>query len=157
MKDVVTFTRIDLPTGWLSNMSQHPVESAGMEWRTVEALFQSLRFNDDDIKELIRAERSPMSAKEIMKENAEHFSVQPHSTKDVRNMKMCLKIKLKYHPLLVEKLLETEDKTIIEDVTNRGDVGGNLFWGAMLIDGEWHGANVLGNLWMEIREELKNK
>jgi predicted NAD-dependent protein-ADP-ribosyltransferase YbiA (DUF1768 family) len=157
MKDVVTFTRIDLPTGWLSNMSQHPVEFAGKEWRTVEALFQSLRFNDDDIKELIRAERSPMSAKQVMNENSESIALIKHGKRDVLNMKMCLRIKLLFHPILIGKLVETEDKRIIEDVTARGDVGGNLFWGAMLIDGEWHGQNVLGNLWMEIREEYKNQ
>lgn len=156
MKDVITFTRIDLPTGWLSNMSQHPVEFAGKEWRTVEALFQSLRFNDDGVKELIRAEKSPMSAKEVMKDNLALVSLSLHSTKDVKNMKICLKIKLKQHPMLVDKLIETGDKDIIEDVTNRGDVGGNLFWGAMLIDGEWTGQNTLGKLWMELREELKN-
>lgn len=156
MKEVVTFTRIDLPTGWLSCMSQHPVEFGGKEWRTVEALFQSLRFNNDDIKELIRAERSPMSAKQVMRDNSEHLTLIPHSKKDIHNMKLCLRIKLRYHPILIGKLVETGDKEIIEDVTSRGDVGGNLFWGAMLVDGEWVGQNTLGKLWMELREDYKN-
>jgi ribA/ribD-fused uncharacterized protein len=153
--DVITFTKVSLPNGWLSNMSPYPIEFGGKKWLTSEALFQSLRFNDDDIKELIRAEKSPMGAKDIMNENTDKLSIIKHSRRDVINMKMCIRIKLRYHPILLGKLLETGDKEIIEDVTARGIVGGNLFWGAMLIDGKWEGENTLGKIWMELREQYR--
>jgi len=153
--DVVTFTKVSLPNGWLSNMSPYPIEFGGKKWKTSEALFQSFRFNDDEIKELIRAEKSPMSAKQIMNENTDKLSIIKHSKRDVINMKMCLRIKLLYHPILIGRLIETGNKQIIEDVTARGDVGGNLFWGAMLVDGVWKGENTLGKLWMELRDEYK--
>lgn len=98
-----------------------------------------------------------MGAKDVMKANKELITTEPHSDKDVKNMKLCLKMKLVDHPELVELLIETGDMEIIEDVTKRGDVGGNLFWGAMLVDDEWVGKNTLGNIWMEIRNEIKNK
>ena len=69
-------------------------------------------------------------------------------------MKMCIRLKLEQHPQLVAELLATKDALIVEDVTKRGDKGGNLFWGAMLVNEEWIGQNVLGKLWMDLREEL---
>jgi len=151
--EVIGFTKVALPYGWLGNMSPFPLEFGGKQWRTSEALFQALRFKDEGIQELIRQEKSPMGAKFVMKANKEHITTEPHSKKDVMNMKMCLKLKLQQHPNLVEELINTGDKIIIEDVTARGDKGGNLFWGAMLVDGEWVGENTLGKLWMDLRKE----
>jgi predicted NAD-dependent protein-ADP-ribosyltransferase YbiA (DUF1768 family) len=54
-------------------------------------------------------------------------------------MKMCLVFKLMQHPKLIEELINTGDLLIVEDVTTRGNVGGNLFWGAMLVNNEWVG------------------
>ena len=152
--EVIGFTKVALPYGWLGNMSPFPLNFGGKEWRTSEALFQALRFKDESIQELIRAEKSPMGAKFVMKANKEHITTEPHSKKDVMNMKMCLRLKLEQHPQLVQELIDTGDKLIIEDVTARGDKGGNLFWGAMLVDGKWVGENMLGKLWMELRKEL---
>lgn len=97
-----------------------------------------------------------MGAKFVMKANKEHITTEPHSKKDVMNMKMCLKLKLQQHPHLEQELIDTGDKVIVEDVTARGDKGGNLFWGAMLVDGEWVGENTLGKLWMDLRKEHQN-
>ena len=156
-ENIISFTKVSLPNGWLGNMSPYPIVFGDETWRTSEALFQSLRFSNNDIKELIRAEKSPMGAKFVMKANKEHIIIEPHSSKDVRNMKMCLNLKLNQHPFLIEFLKDTGDSIIIEDVTKRDDVGGNLFWGAMLVNDEWVGQNILGNIWMEIRNEYKIK
>ncbi len=155
--DVISFTKVSLPYGWLGNMSPFPIEFGGKTWRTTEALFQALRFKDEEIQELIRAEKSPMGAKMVMNSNSEHIVIEKHGVKDLINMKMCLKLKLSQHPNLVDELIATGDLPIIEDVTKRGDSGGNLFWGAMLVNGEWIGQNNLGKLWMEIRETCKKK
>ena len=66
MDEVIAFTKVKLPFGWLGNMSPHPIIFWDKEWRTAEALFQAGRFvTDDPIREEIRAEASPMSAKMI--------------------------------------------------------------------------------------------
>lgn len=155
--NVVSFTKVALPYGWLGNMSPYPIQFNGLTWRTSEALFQALRFKDQEIQELIRAEKSPMGAKMVMKSNVKDIVVEPHSDKDLLNMKMCLRFKLNQHPNLIKDLIDTGDARIIEDVTKRGNKGGNLFWGAMLVDDEWVGQNKLGELWMTLREEYKNK
>lgn len=159
-ENVIGFTKVALPYGWLGNMSPYPIDFGGKTWRTSEALFQALRFKDLEIQELIRLEKSPMSAKMVMKANEKSLSVEKHSEKDVRNMKMCLVFKLLQHPDLIEELINTGDAIIVEDVTARGDKGGNLFWGAMRVENEdgfhWIGENTLGKLWMELREYHKN-
>lgn len=159
--EVISFTKVSLPHGWLGNMSPFPIEFGGKTWRTSEALFQALRFNDEDIQEQIRAEKSPMGAKMVMKSHSDSIILEKHGKKDLMNMKMCLKIKLAQHPELVDLLLATGDLPIIEDVTKRGDSGGNCFWGAMQVENEegfhWVGNNALGKLWMEIRETYKTK
>lgn len=159
-KEVIGFTKTKLPYGWLGNMSPYPIQFGPDTYRTTEALFQALRFTDKDIQNEIRENKSPMGAKFVMKANKDKITTEPHSKKDVINMEMCLRLKLSQHPELIDELLATGDLPIIEDVTARGDKGGNLFWGAMLVDGKWVGQNVLGNLWMNLRtsyKENKNK
>lgn len=54
--NVITFTKVALPYGWLGNMSPHPIVVAGKTWKTAESLFQALRFAEDDpVREEIRA------------------------------------------------------------------------------------------------------
>lgn len=149
----IAFTSTRLPYGWMGNMSPFPIVFGDDTYKTTEALFQALRFSDNSIKALIREEKSPMGAKNVMNANSDYMTVKKHSSKDVMNMRMCLAMKVFQHPELVTELLKTEDALIVEDVTKRGDVGGNLFWGAMLVDGEWIGENTLGKLWMELRKE----
>lgn len=149
----IAFTKTKLPYGWMGNMSPYPIKFGEDTYRTTEALFQALRFSDEAIKSLIREEKSPMGAKLTAKSRATHMTVEQLSTKDVQNMKMCLRLKLQQHPNLLIELLNTGDELIVEDVTKRGDRGCNLFWGAMLVGDEWVGKNVVGNLWMELRAE----
>ena len=59
----IAFTKVDLPHGWLGNMSDHPVKYDGKWWLTTEALFQALRFDDPAIREELRTIKSPMGCK----------------------------------------------------------------------------------------------
>ena len=149
---VINFTKTKLPYGWLGNMSAHPIEYKGEVYRTSEALFQSLRFSDENIIKLIRDEKSPMGAKFVAKARVSEMSIEPLSEEDVNNMRLCVKLKLEQHPDLKNELILTGDSFIVEDVTSRGDKGSNLFWGAKLVNGEWVGKNVLGEIWMEYRK-----
>lgn len=153
----ITFTKVKLPNGWLSNMSPHPVVYQGQEWRTTEALFQALRFEDLNIKKEIRAQRSPMGAKFVAKKHAEKMTIEPMSLEDIANMQLCLRLKIEQHPELRDKLLATGDERIIEDVGGRKKSGRHLFWGAaQQADGYWCGQNYLGLLWMALRDKLRS-
>jgi ribA/ribD-fused uncharacterized protein len=152
--DHIAFNKVSEPHGWLGNMSPFPIIYEGKEWRTTEALFQAMRYEDEDIKEEIRNEKSPFSSKCKAKKHRHIVNVEMLSEEDVSNMKKCLLLKLEQHPYLIKKLIDTEGLIIYEDATAR-QRGSGLFWGAALIDGEWKGNNVLGNLWMHIRDEHK--
>ncbi len=155
MNNTIAFTKTKLPYGWMGNMSPYPIKFGEDTYRTTEALFQALRFSDNDIKALIREEKSPMGAKFVAKARVSQMTVEQLSDKDVLHMNLCITLKLIQHPNLVIELLETGDANIIEDVTNRGDKGSNLFWGAMLVDGIWIGKNILGNIWMNERKKYR--
>jgi predicted NAD-dependent protein-ADP-ribosyltransferase YbiA (DUF1768 family) len=156
-QNCISFTKVSLPYGWLGNMSPYPIEYAGKTWRTTEALFQAMRFDNVDLQEMIRLEKGPMGAKMKAKGMADRMAVKQLSEKDVSNMETCVRLKLEQHPNLMEELLNTGDLPIYEDVTKRGNRGSNLFWGAMLVDGVWQGQNVLGNIWMKLRQEIRDR
>jgi ribA/ribD-fused uncharacterized protein len=151
---VIAFTKVKKPFGWMGNMSPHPVEHEGKVYRTAEALFQALRFNEGEIREAIRAEKSPMSAKMVAKKHRKEMRVFPESTADLEIMGNVVTLKLKQHPELQKELLDTGDELIVEDCTKR-DRGSARFWGAVLVDGEWQGENKLGKIWMGLRAKLE--
>lgn len=67
---------------------------------------------------------------------------------------VCLELKLHYHPDLKQLLIETKHARIAEGCSSRPG-GSGKFWGAALVNGNWQGSNVLGKLWMNIRNEFQ--
>jgi N-glycosidase YbiA len=152
MNDIV-IGKVNDDGGCWGNMAAYPIQHEGKRWLTSEALFQAMRFEDEEIRETIRSQKSPMSAKMKAKKNKSEMVVVPMSDQDLENMMLCLRLKVEQHPELREMLIETGDAYIVENCTNRRTASG-LFWGAALIDGYWEGQNWLGVLWMELRAEL---
>jgi ribA/ribD-fused uncharacterized protein len=152
----IVIGKVKAEHGCWGNMAPFAVNHDGKVWRSTEALFQALRFEDEAIREEIRGEKSPMSAKFVAKKHKESMTVAPLSEADLNNMRLCLKLKIEQHPELVEALLKTGEAFIVEDCTKR-QRGSGLFWGAALIDGKWQGENWLGRLWMELREAISKK
>lgn len=155
-EEYIAFKKVSQPYGWLGNMAPYAVIYEEIEYKTTEALFQALRFKGfPEIQEKIRAEKSPMSAKMVAKS---HIDLIPDydfcKGQDIEHMKLCLKLKVAQHPELVEMLLATNNKKLIEDCSSRPH-GSGLKWGAALQGGKWVGENILGVLWEELREELK--
>jgi ribA/ribD-fused uncharacterized protein len=154
MEPIITFTKVALPYGWLGNMAPYPVTHAGKTWRTAEALFQALRFEEESIREAIRQETSPMAAKFVAKRHKAAMVVEPLGAADLDNMWLVLRLKLQAHPALRRQLLATGAARLVEDCSRRAK-GSGLFWGAALREGRWDGANWLGRLWEECRAALR--
>ena len=154
MEPIIAFTKVALPFGWLGNMAPYPVTYGGKTWRTTEALFQALRFDDESIQEAIRQKTSPMAAKFVAKKHKASMVVEPMGAADLDNMRLVLALKLQAHPTLRRQLLATESARIVEDCSNRAK-GSGLFWGAALRDSRWDGKNWLGRLWEELRASLR--
>ncbi len=153
---MILIRKVKDPHGCYGNMAPYPVTFQEREYRTTEALFQTMRFTAETIREAIRAERSPMAAKFVSKRHRVEMTVVPMSTPDLDNMRVCLRLKMDQHPGLAQRLIATGNERTIEDCTKRPNQSG-LFRGAKNDDGQWIGENWLGRLLMELREELINK
>ena len=147
------FGKIKEPNGWMGNMAPYPIKYNGKVWLTSEALFQSMRYDDDSIKEMIRVEKSPMGAKMKSKKYKDQMVIVPISELDVENMRKCVKIKFDQHPQLKRQLMNTKDAFIYEDIGNRNGER-HKFWGAKkLSEIEGDGNNMMGKILMDLREE----
>ena len=128
MESIIAFTKVALPFGWLGNMAPYPVTYGGKAWRTTEALFQALRFEDESIRESIRQEKSPMAAKMVAKRHKSQMVVVPMGAADLDNMRRALRLKLQAHPALGRQLLATggpgSSRIAAAGHTARGSSGG---------------------------------
>jgi len=163
-QEQIVIKKVAEPGGWLSNMSPHPVQYEGLKWWHCEALFQALRFADDDVeaRAAVRAPKSPMMAKMIAKRFKDRQVVVPLSDADVENMRLCIGLKLAAHAGLRRQLIASGDCLLVEDCSARGRRVNNLFWGAVRVPDAsaplgyvWEGRNMLGRLWMEERAMLQ--
>jgi N-glycosidase YbiA len=157
---VIRITKVKEESGWLSCMSPYPVTYDGVMYRTCEALFQALRFNDypEIQKEIIEC-KSPMGAKMIARRERNLLGrgkMWDEAPSDIPLMKECLELKLEQHPDLKAKLIATGKAKIIEDCTTH-DRESARFWGAVKAGNKWIGQNEFGLLWMEIRDQLQNQ
>ncbi len=149
----VIIGKVKEKNGCWGNMAPFPIQYNNCLWKTSEALFQSLRFIDPNVQEIIRNEKSPMAAKMKAKKFKHLMNVIPMSHQDVQNMKLCLTLKIQQHPSLKNLLYDTGSQLIVEDCSKRQNKSG-LFWGAALIQNNWIGTNCLGTLWMDIRKQI---
>jgi len=150
---VISFTGVDQPYGWMGNMAPFRIEYKGQKWLTSEALFQAMRFDDLNIQDLIRNEKSPMSAKMKAKSHKDSMVIEPCSPEDLDNMRLCIRLKFEQNPVIKEKLKKTFPHEIVEDVSKRNGAR-HEFWGARNNGGTWTGQNHMGKLLMELREEF---
>ena len=152
--EVIAFTKVKLPFGELGNMSPHRITYEGKRYKTAEALFQALRFEDEEIREAIRTSSSPMTAKWTATKYRTKMVVEPRSQQGLENMRLVLRLKVDQNPEVRRILLATHGEEIIEDCSKRRR-GSGEFWGAAFIDGEWRGLNWLGKLLMELRTKIR--
>ena len=152
----IWFKKVAEPYGWLGNMAAYPITYKGKVWRTSEALFQSLRYADPVIIELIHQQKSPMAAKLVSKsdDNIVHRVIEAMSAQDVANMEMCVLLKFQQHPDIAKLLKATAPNPIYEDATNRNKVN-DLFWGTQRDPNNpeqpINGKNKMGEILMRVR------
>lgn len=152
-QESIVFHKTSEPFGGLSNMAPgFPIEVNGIKIRTSEALYQACRFPHlPKIQKIIIDQFSPMTAK--MKSKPYHEKTRRDWLKvRISIMRWCLKVKLIQNwESFGSLLISTGDKPIVEE-SNKDD-----FWGAKPKENEMLvGANILGRLLMELRQELIN-
>ncbi len=153
-ENCITFRKTTEKFGGLSNMAGgYPLLINDIKILTSEAIYQACRFPHlPEVQKLIIAEKSPMTAKMRSKPYRDNSRPDWEIVR-TKIMRWCLQVKLiqnwdKFSRLL----LETKELPIVED-SRKDD-----FWGAKLQDGETLiGANVLGRLLMQLREQIKSE
>lgn len=164
---MIQFTTVRGEFGWMSNMSDHSITQENRVFPRAEHWFICSRFGfNPEIVDLICEDLNPISvkikSKQILKNRPELLKVKMLSEEDVDNMRKLIQMKVEQHPWIKWKLLETGNEIIYENVTNRVNINdSSLFWGATKIcedipgtEIHWVGKNVLGTLWMELRQKL---
>lgn len=135
-------------SGWYVFDSYAPfqIEWRSKLWPTAEHAFQAAHFFDTnpELAEKVRLARSPREADVVANENKQ-YDDPLWRQKRVAIMAEIVRAKYDQHPLIQETLLSSGTMPIIE--TNDND----SFWG-------WgpdkKGENVLGDIWMRLREEV---
>lgn len=118
-------------------------------FQTSEHAFQYLKFVDTNIAlaNKIKNSFSPNEARKIAHENKAH-KVSNWSDIKYLNMEKVLRLKAEQNPVVMKKLLDTNDYIIAEYCTDE-----DTDWG---LDNNNQGNNNLGKIWMKIRDELRN-
>lgn len=129
------------------NFSAFQVEWRDVLWPTVEHAYQAAKFMgvSSDVVELIKNARSPHDAQKIANEYKVQRVTDWNEIK-VGIMKEINRCKIDQHPYVLKKLLESGNRIIIEDSWRDSEWG----WGE-----NRNGENLLGKLWMELREEYR--
>lgn len=138
--------------GKLSNMcAGMPVWHNGTEWNSSEALYQALRFPQrPDIHAAINAERNGFLSKQVAHRHKDETRADWQSVK-VPIMEQVLRLKTAQYLVAISTELDLTGERDIVEKSLRDD-----FWGAIPDDmGKVHGENVLGILWMIIREMIR--
>ena len=132
---------------YLSNFSSFRLRWAGMDFATSEHAYHWYRFNGvaNMHQEVILATRSAHDVFRYAQENKAHQRPEWDEVK-VGVMKEILRAKAEQHEYVRRKLLQTGERSLIENSWR------DPFWGwGENRDGE----NMLGKLWMEVRAELR--
>jgi ribA/ribD-fused uncharacterized protein len=130
----------------LHNFSSHAILYKGALYPTVEHAYHSQKFDNEEIKKIIRTAKSPLEAKRLA--NIEHGSQRIKNWQEIKLAVMAelLHAKVEQHSEVKGALLSTGNEEIREESTD------DQFWG---VNADGVGQNHTGKIFMRIREELR--
>ncbi|WP_163833197.1 GTP cyclohydrolase II [Spartinivicinus ruber] len=147
MPDVIKFYEPKDDYGFLSNFSLHPIVIDGVAWQSIEHYYQASKFLAADIIARIHHAETPQDAFKLSREYNKQVRPDWGQIKE-SVMKRGLRCKFNQHHQLGHWLVATEKILLVEHSYT------DAYWGD---GGDGHGLNRLGELLMEVREELQNK
>ena len=144
---VIKFYKVTDPFGCFSNFAPYPIESDGLIWPTSEHYFQAQKFAGTEFAEEIRRAKSPMIAARMGRDRSKPLRADWEQAKD-EVMRRAVRAKFTQHARLREMLLATGAALIVEHTSN------DSYWGD---GGDGQGRNMLGQILVSVREELRRK
>lgn len=131
--------------GCFSNFAPYPIRLDGKLWPTSEHYFQAQKFEDKAQQEAIRKANSPMIAARMGRDRKKKLRRDWESAK-VSVMTKAVEAKFTQHVDIRQILLATDDAKLVEHTEN------DDYWGD---GGDGSGKNMLGQVLMRVREELR--
>jgi ribA/ribD-fused uncharacterized protein len=131
--------------GCFSNFSAHPIRLGGKKWPTSEHCFQAMKFAGTGREEEIRIAKSPSVAARMGRSRQHPLRNDWESVKDAV-MREAVLAKFTQHENLRAILLGTGDAVLVEHTAN------DSYWGD---GGDGSGRNMLGQILMSVRDELR--
>lgn len=141
----IKFYKLKDPYGCFSNFSKHAVNIDRINWMTTEHFFQAQKYLGTNRYFEIAQAGTPRIAAELGRDRSLPLRADWEKIKD-DVMRRAVREKVKQHPEIKMILLETGDEEIIEDSPI------DYYWGC---GAEGTGRNMLGKIWVEIREEIR--
>jgi len=141
----IKFYRVTDTFGEFSNFAAYPIKLDGKQWPTLEHYFQAEKFSDSQYKLTIRNANSPMIAAQLGRDRKRKLRKDWESVKD-DVMRRAVRAKFEQHESLLNLLLSTGERKIIEHTEN------DSYWGD---GGDGSGRNMLGRILMEVRASLR--
>jgi ribA/ribD-fused uncharacterized protein len=142
---VINFYSTTGEYGCFSNFSRHAVFLAGKRWPTTEHFFQAQKFRGTEHEEAVRLAKTPREAANMGRDRKRPLRKDWESAKD-QVMLEAVRAKFTQHDDLKAILLGTGDAKLVEHTEN------DSYWGD---GGDGSGKNRLGQILMQVREELK--
>lgn len=145
MSDVIEFYAVGDPYGEFSNFAAFPISLHGKRWPTSEHYFQAQKFAGTPHEEELRQAKKAQLAADMGRDRKRPLRRDWESVKDAV-MLDALRAKFTQHEELRELLLGTGDARLIEHTRN------DAYWAD---GGDGSGKNRLGQLLMQVRDELR--
>jgi len=143
--NVINFYLVSDAFGEFSNFAPFPIFLDGKRWPTSEHYFQAQKFHDLVAQEAIRRTRSPFRAAIMGRDRKQKLRSDWEAVK-VSIMKRAVITKFTQHQELRELLLSTGEAKLVEHTFR------DSYWGD---GGDGTGRNTLGQILMQVREELR--
>ena len=145
MPEVIQFYSVSDEYGEFSNFAWYPIRLGGKLWPTSEHYFQAQKFADAGDREAIRAAATPMIAARMGRDRKRTLRRDWESAK-VSVMTDAVRAKFTQHEGLRTLLLGTGDAKLVEHTEK------DAYWGD---GGDGTGRNMLGQVLMRVRDELR--
>src|SRR5215467_8835550 len=144
-RPVINFYTTTGEYGCFSNFSRHPIHLSGRTWPTSEHYFQAQKFAGTEHEDEVRNAPSAMVAARMGRSRQRPLRRDWDCVKD-QIMLEAVRAKFAQHNDLRAILLGTADARLVEHTTN------DSYWGD---GGDGSGKNRLGQILMQVREELR--
>ncbi len=148
---VFRFTKADW--GLFSNFAElpKPISAAGHTWPTSEHVYQAAKFRQSpEVQTRIAGASTARDAVKLGR-NRSNAPDADWISRRVDAMRWAIRMKREANPALIDSTLQrTGDLPIVEYS------GHDSFWGAKPKDATLVGQNILGRLWMELRQHIRD-